>query len=295
MRPCAAIIYPAAGLGGPVRKRVDLHAHTVVSDGTLTPADLVLLARRSGLAAVAVTDHDHLGGLAEARAAGEREGVEVVAGVELSVTHPAGDVHLLGYLVDDQDAALLGRLERLRDARAQRAQRIVARLQELGVPLTVEDLAREAMAGGGGAVGRPHVARALVARGFASNIQDAFDQWLADGRPAAVPKEKLTAREAIDLVRGAGGVAVLAHAVTLPEDAREPIVRELAKLGLGGVEVDYPKHDAALRAKLRALADELGLVATGGSDYHGANKPDVGLGMVDVDYAVVDALRGRRA
>jgi len=275
-----------------VRRRVDLHAHTVVSDGTLTPADLVLLARRSGLAAVAVTDHDHLGGLAEARAAGEREGVEVVAGVELSVAHPAGDVHLLGYLVDDQDAALLGRLERLRDVRARRAHLIVERLQESGVPLTLEDLAREAPAQGG-AVGRPHVARALVRRGLASSIQDAFDRWLADGRPAAVPKEKLGAREAIALVHGAGGVAVLAHPVTLPEDAREPLLRELARLGLDGVEVDYPRHDEALRRRLRALAGELGLVATGGSDFHGANKPDVALGMVDVDHAVLESLRAR--
>lgn len=275
-----------------MRRRVDLHAHTVVSDGTLAPADLVALARRTGLAALAVTDHDHLGGVAEAREAGARLGVEVVAGVELSVAHASGDVHLLGYLVDEQDAALLGRLERLRDARAQRAVRIVERLQAAGVPVTLADLAQEAPLQGG-AVGRPHVARALVRRGHAASIQDAFDRYLADGRPGAVPKEKLSARDAIALVRGAGGVAVLAHPVTLPEAAREPLLRELAALGLGGVEVDYPKHDDALRARLRGLAEELGLVATGGSDYHGANKPDVALGMVDVDYAVLDALRRR--
>lgn len=273
-------------------RRVDLHCHTVVSDGTLTPTELVQRARLKGLAAIAVTDHDHLGGLREAWAAGARIGVEVVAGVELSVAHEAGDVHLLGYLVDAEDRALLGRLERLRDVRARRAQLIVAKLQDLGVAIDLEDVARE-VASDDQAIGRPHVARALVKRGHASSIQDAFDQWLADGRPAAVPKEKLSAREAIDLVRRAGGVAVLAHAVTLPEDAREPLLRELAKLGLGGVEVDYPKHDAALRAQLRAMADELGLVATGGSDYHGANKPDVELGMVDVDHAVIDELRSR--
>lgn len=270
--------------------RADLHAHTTVSDGTLSPTALVELAGRVGLSTIAVTDHDHVGGLDEAREAGARLGVAVIAGIELSVTHPAGDVHLLGYFVDDRSAPLLGELARLREVRERRAALIVERLNALGVAVTLAEVEREAA---GGAVGRPHVARALVTRGAVASVAEAFDRYLADGRPAAVAKAKLSALDAIRLVHGAGGAAVLAHAVTIPEAFREPLVRELAALGLDGLEVLHSKHDAAMRARLAALASELGLVPTGGSDFHGENKPDVPLGSVSVGPEVVASLRGR--
>lgn len=268
-----------------------------MSDGTLSPTELVELAAREGLAALAVTDHDHVGGLAEARRAGARLGVEVVAGIELSVAHEVREFHLLGYLFDEGDPALLAALSSLREARAGRAEQMVARLRGLGVDVSLEDVAREA-GPEGGAVGRPHVARALVKRGYASSIQDAFDRYLADGRPAAVPKRKLSAREALGLVHGAGGVAVLAHPVTVVEGRREALVRELAALGLDGIEVVHSKHGPAEVARFRALARELDLVETGGSDFHGENKPDVRLGSgrggnVAVDAGVLDALRTR--
>lgn len=270
--------------------RADLHAHTTASDGTLSPTALVELAARVGLGAIAVTDHDHVGGLDEARAAGARLGVEVIAGIELSVTHPVGDVHLLGYFVDDRSPPLLAELARLRDVRERRAEIIVERLNALGVAVTLAEVEREAA---GGALGRPHVARALVKRGAVASVAEAFDRYLADGRPAAVPKAKLSARDAIALLHAAGGVAVLAHAVTIPEASREPLVRELSALGLDGLEVHHSKHDATMREALGALASELRLVPTGGSDFHGENKPDVALGSVTVGAEVVAALRGR--
>jgi predicted metal-dependent phosphoesterase TrpH len=283
-----------------VDARIDLHAHTTVSDGTLSPTQLVELAAREGLKALALTDHDHVGGLAEARIAGKRLGVEVVTGIELSVTHPSGEFHLLGYLFDEQDPALLRELEALRNHRAGRAAHIVQRLQAQGVPITLEDVAREASAQAGGSVGRPHVARALLRKGLVSSVNEAFDRWLADGKPAAVPKRKMEARDALALLHGAGGIAVLAHPVTLSAEARDRVVRDLAALGLDGIEVVHSRHAPEDAQRFRDLARELGLLATGGSDFHGENKPDVRLGSgrdgnVSVDLPVLDALRRRAA
>ncbi|MFA5860755.1 MAG: PHP domain-containing protein [Candidatus Thermoplasmatota archaeon] len=274
-------------------RHVDLHAHTTASDGTLAPTALVEAAKAAGLVALAVTDHDSLGALEEARIAGTRLGVEIVPGVELSVTHAVGDVHILGYFVDDHDARLVARLTHLREARERRAGAIVEKLRELGVDITLADVEREAEKGS--ALGRPHVARALLTRGHVASVQDAFDRFLADGRPAAVPKAKLSAQEAIILIHGAGGVAVLAHPGILADDARERVVRELAKMGLDAVEVLHPKNTPEVRVKLREWADELGLVQTGGSDYHGENKPGIEIGAEPVSYEALNALRRRAA
>ena len=284
---------PASRAVAADERRVDLHAHTVVSDGTLTPAQLVQLAARKGLAALALTDHDHLGGIDEARREGERLGVEVLAGVELSVAHRGEDVHVLGYLVDPREERLAARLAQLRVERAARGRRIVERLQALGVDIRLEDLPPAQ------SVGRPHVARALVDKRIVSSVQEAFERWLGDGRPAFVPKAKMDAAEALALVHGAGGVAVVAHPGLLSE-RRYAIVRELAALGLDGVEVEHSRHTSEERRRLRELARELGLVETGGSDFHGENKPDVDLGYghggnVRVTYDVVTALRERAA
>jgi predicted metal-dependent phosphoesterase TrpH len=272
---------------------VDLHAHTTASDGTLAPGALVEAAARAGLAALAVTDHDQLAGLPEAREAGARLGVEVVAGVELSLAHAGRDVHLLGLLLDDAEPRLAGRLAGLREARARRAEAIVERLRGLGVGLALADVRAQAAAGT--ALGRPHVARALVEKGIAASLPEAFDRFLAEGRPAFVPKARLSAREGIGLVHAAGGLAVLAHPALLGDF--EPVVRDLAGLGLDGVEVLHPRNAPPDRAKLRALARELDLAESGGSDYHGENKPEVELGMERVPAAVLDGLKeakGRR-
>lgn len=289
----------APWLAGMDERRIDLHTHTVVSDGTLTPTQLVELAARKGLAAIALTDHDHLGGLSEARRAGELLGVEVVAGIELSCVlapHEA-DIHLLAYFVDPDDLALAARLEHFREARAARGVRIVEKLRALGVDITLDDVARAA-GPSAGSIGRPHVARALMEKRIVASVQEAFERWLADGRPAYVEKEKLDAREAVLLVHAARGVAVLAHPGLLPDGARERIVRTLARHGLDGIEVEHPRHASEERRRLRALAGELGLVTTGGSDFHGENKPDVDLGYgvggnIRVTTSTLTVLRAR--
>jgi predicted metal-dependent phosphoesterase TrpH len=276
---------------------VDLHAHTNVSDGTLSPTALVEAAARAGLAAIAVTDHDHVGALPAARDAGVRLGVDVVTGIELSVDGPHGEIHLLGYLFDERDPRLLARLSELRDARERRGDAIVERLRALGLPITRDDVQAE-VGPGATSLGRPHVARALMRKGAVASVQEAFDLYLAEGRSAYVPKARLSPREAIALVHGAGGLAVLAHPVTL-RDA-DATARELAALGLDGIEVVHSKHREVERARFAALAEELGLVQTGGSDFHGDTKPDVALGSgrdgnVRVGVEALDALRRRKA
>lgn len=275
-------------------RRVDLHTHTNVSDGTLAPTALVTLAAKVGLAAIAITDHDHLGALPEARRAGERLGVEVVAGVELSVTYADADVHLLGYFVDPDEPRLAARLAHFRAVREERGRLIVEKLQALGVDIQMSDLP-EAQS-----VGRPHVARALVAKGIVKSIDEAFEKWLGDDGPAYVEKAKMDGREAVALVHGAGGVASLAHPGLLPEDVRYRALRDLAAAGLDAVEVEHSRHSSEERRRLRGLAAELALLETGGSDFHGDNKPDVMLGYgvggnVKVTMPMLEAIRALSA
>ena len=273
-------------------RRVDLHTHTTVSDGTLSPTALVELAAKVGLAAIAITDHDHLGALPEARRAGDRLGVEIVAGVELSVSYGDADVHLLGYFVDPDEPRLAARLAQFRAVREERGRLIVEKLQALGVDIQMSDLPAAQ------SVGRPHVAQALVAKGIVKSVDEAFQKWLGDGGPAYVEKAKMDGREAIALVHGAGGVAVLAHPGLLSDKVRYRALRELAAAGLDGVEVEHSRHSAEERRRLRDLAAELSLIETGGSDFHGENKPDVQLGYgvggnVKVTTTTLDALRRR--
>lgn len=281
--------------------RVDLHAHTTTSDGTLTPTQLVRLAVENGLNALAITDHDHVGALDEARKAAHGHDLEIVTGIELSLVEDGVELHLLGYLFDEKNERLVATLDRLRAARQTRAARIVERLSDLGVDITLADVQAEV---GEGAttrsIGRPHVARALMTKGHVASVTEAFDRYLGDGRPAAVPKEKLGAADAIALLHDAGGLAVLAHAVTIPAERREEMVRRLAAHGLDGLEVAHSKHGPVERETLGTLAHSLGLVETGGSDFHGTNKPDVKLGSgrdgnVEVRDETLNALKRRKA
>lgn len=283
---------------------MDLHAHTTASDGTAAPEDLVALARARGLAAVAVTDHDTLAALPAARAAAAGTGVEVVPGVELSVDAARGQLHLLGYYVDATDDRFLQVIAAPRAARGPRNASIVERLRALGVDVTLADVETEAARGASGraserSVGRPHIASALVRKGVVASVQEAFDRYLGEGKPAHVPKTKLTPADAVRAVRAAGGVPVLAHPFSLPAEDRRGVITDLKRLGLEGVEVIYPKHDAKLREELTALAREFDLAVTGGSDYHGANKPDIDLGTgrngnTRVPYSCLEAVRERK-
>jgi predicted metal-dependent phosphoesterase TrpH len=275
----------AAG-GAPVF--VDLHAHSTASDGAASPADLVAAARQASLAAVAITDHDTVAGVRDASSAAARLGVRLVPGVELSAVDASGETHLLGLHLSDLDA-LDGRLAELRDMRRTRAERIVQRLNTLGVRVTLDDVLTEAA---GGAIGRPHVARALVRKGWAPDMRVAFDRYLAAGRPAFVPKDRLSLADAIGIVHSAGGLAVLAHpgASATPER-----LKALAALGLDGVEVRHPSHDDAEIGRLLALADRLGLLPSGGSDWHGQADGTRALGVMRVPADWLDRQDARLA
>ncbi|MEV6689623.1 PHP domain-containing protein [Streptomyces sp. NPDC051130] len=251
--------------------RIDLHAHSTASDGTDTPAELVRNAAAAGLDVVALTDHDTVGGYAEAIAA-LPQGLTLVTGAELSCRLDGTGVHMLAYLFDPEEPELHAERELVRDDRTPRAQAMIGKLRALGVDITWEQVARIA---GAGSVGRPHIATALVELGVVPTVSDAFTpDWLADGGRAYAEKHELDPFDAIRLVKAAGGVTVLAHpaavkrGVCVPESA----LAELAAAGLDGIEVDHMDHDAATRARLRGLADDLGLLTTGSSDYHGSRK-----------------------
>ncbi|MET7797665.1 PHP domain-containing protein [Streptomyces decoyicus] len=251
--------------------RIDLHTHSTASDGTDTPAELVRGAAAAGLDVVALTDHDTVGGHAEARAA-LPAGLTLVTGAELSCRIDGVSLHMLAYLFDPEEPELARERELVRDDRVPRAQGMVAKLRELGVPVTWEQVARIA---GDGAVGRPHIATALVDLGLIDTVSDAFtSEWLANDGRAYVQKHELDPFDAIRLVKAAGGVTVFAHPLAVKRGSCVPesAIAELAAAGLDGIEVDHMDHDAPTRARLRGLAADLGLLTTGSSDYHGSRK-----------------------
>jgi hypothetical protein len=251
--------------------RIDLHTHSTASDGTDTPAELVRNAAACGLDVVALTDHDTVGGHAEARAA-LPAGLTLVTGAELSCRIEGVSLHLLAYLFDPREPEFARERELVRDDRVPRARAMVGKLRDLGVPVTWEQVARIA---GDGAVGRPHVASALVELGVVPSVSDAFTpQWLANDGRAYVGKHELDPFDAIRLVKAAGGVTVFAHPLAVKRGSVVPesAIAELAAAGLDGIEVDHMDHDGPTRARLRGLAGDLGLLPTGSSDYHGSRK-----------------------
>lgn len=277
---------------------IDLHVHSSASDGSLTPSELVHRAQHLGLAALAITDHDTLDGVRSLLATGPPQGMGFVTGVEISAAaHPDypcfGSLHILGYGIRSEDSHLQNRLERLQEARRQRNPQIIARLNALGIAITMEDVA---VFSEDGQIGRPHIARALVARGVATDIDEAFDRLLGTGRPAYVEKYRLPCREALDTIRGAGGVAVLAHPALIKPRGTwrlDEMVARLKDEGLQGLEVYYSSHTAKQSRRFRKLAAALGLLATGGSDFHGAVTPDLEMGTGRGDLRVPFALYER--
>ena len=268
----------AAAPDSSAERFVDLHTHSTASDGVLAPADVVLAARAAGLAAIALTDHDTLAGVTEARTAGERLGVRVVAGVELSAHEGDREFHVLGLHVT-QLGAMEDRLIALRATRRTRAALIVDKLRALGFPIELDAVWREA---GEGAVGRPHVARVLIANGWAKDHRDAFDRLIGSGRPAYVPKQRLPLPDAVQMVREAAGLAIIAHPG--PDGSRARL-EAFKRMGFDGVEVRHPSHTAEDIARLGTLADYLGMVPSGGSDWHGASGGPRTLGNMRVPFA----------
>jgi predicted metal-dependent phosphoesterase TrpH len=248
----------------------DLHTHSTFSDGTLDPEQVVELAVSRDLAGIALTDHDNTGGVERARAAARGGSLTVLLGCELSAEHDGSPVHVLGYGFDPDEPAFAAKRAWIAEGRVGRARRMVERLRQLGAPVELDRVKELA---GAGAIGRPHIAQALVEAGVVTDIDAAFGaDWIGTGGRAYVAKEAVTPVEAVELIHGAGGVAVLAHpsvhagASAVPE----PVIRAMAAAGLDGLEVDHPDQPPADRARWRALAAELGLETTGASDCHGA-------------------------
>jgi predicted metal-dependent phosphoesterase TrpH len=274
--------------------RIDLHTHSSVSDGTDTPAELVHKARAVGLDVVALTDHDTFDGLDEAATEGERLGILLVRGMELSCSRRGDSVHVLAYGADPASPGLAAEMARVRDGRLGRLAGVVAKLAELGVPVSEAEVM--AQVGDSPSVGRPHIADALIKAGHVRDRQEAFDRFLADGGPAHVHRYTIEVDRGIDLVHEAGGLAVIAHPwgrgreYLLPSSVLEMLVRDHR---LDGIEVDHQDHDSETRERLRVLADALGLLATGASDYHGVGKLDHDLGCNTTDPAVFNEMQQR--
>lgn len=270
----------------------DLHAHTTASDGTLSPAHLLALAHRRGVTTLAVTDHDTTDGLAPAQEAADALGVTLVPGVELSAeTEADGDIHILGYFIDPTDAAFQGRLAAFRENRMDRGRAIVRKLNAIGVPLTFAQVEGEAQ---GAPITRPHIARALAKAGYVRSPQKAFDRYLADGGPAFVQRKRMPPEEAVDLIRAAGGVAVMAHPGRVPTG--EAVLRRLAAYGVDGAELYHPNNDHLVRQYVRAVAAQHDLILTGGSDFHSVGTDgSIRLGTYSPPSGALARLRAKAA
>jgi predicted metal-dependent phosphoesterase TrpH len=275
---------------------LDLHTHSTASDGSLSPEALVERAARLGVKVLALTDHDTLAGLAEARAAGARLGVEVLTGVEISSTRQGGgSLHILGYLFDETDPGLAARLALLTGGRDGRNARMVELLTALGMPVTMDEVRQRAK----GVVGRPHFADVLVAKGYVQSYDEAFDRWLAEGRPAYLEKEILSPTEAIAALHDAGGIAVLAHPLTYGRDAKrvEQVLAVAAQAGADGVEVHYGGYTPGEISMLRCFSDRYGLLALGGSDFHrepSLPPPPLSADILEGMRARADSVRSKR-
>ena len=256
---------------------IDLHTHSVYSDGTNLPSELVAMAEKYGLTALALTDHDTVGGIPELFSAAENTSVEMVAGIELSAECDRGTMHILGYFIDHTCPILLEKIKKVQEGREQRNIGILKKLNKLGYILLWSDVDKHA---GKDVVGRPHFAMALVERGHVKSRKAAFDLLLAKGRPGYVERYRYTAKECIELVRAAGGIPVLAHPATiyLPEEPLFALVSELKDAGLGGIETYYAEGRPENMRRFSKWADTLGLIRTGGTDFHGKNTPDLKLG-----------------
>jgi predicted metal-dependent phosphoesterase TrpH len=279
--------------------QVDLHLHTTASDGALTPAQIVQRAGRLGLKVIAITDHDTIAGVAEAQAAGARAGVEVIAGVEINTDVNGGEVHVLGYFVDPGHPELNEKLAVIREGRVGRAKRMAEVLTAMGAPVSFERILQIA---GEGAVGRPHVAQALLEARHVSSLGEAFEKYIGRNSPAYVERMKFTPAEACALIHRAGGLPVVAHPVSFDRYGKiRTRVGELDLLpgmleeGLAGLEVYYTGYDAITIEVLLKLARQYGLLVTGGTDFHGMRPSEADLGSVYVPMKVVRRLKERHA
>ncbi len=271
------------------RETCDLHIHSNFSDGTFSPTEVAETAAKVGLTIIALTDHDEVGGLEEAIKAGEKLGVRVLSGVEMSCVREKREVHILGYFIDHRSESVVKALREFGDKRQTRGHEIVARLQELGIPITVEEV--ESLAGEG-VVARPHIAQVLQRKGVVKSVQEAFDRFLADGRPAYVPKAILSVEDACRMIREWGGIPVMAHPGLVRNDSWIP---EFQAEGIQGIEVRHTEYGHEDEIKYMKMAKDLNLLPTGGSDCHGMAKGRVFMGSVRIPVDWVEALEERVA
>jgi 3',5'-nucleoside bisphosphate phosphatase len=270
----------------------ELHCHTRASDGLETPTDLVRLAHLRDVSVLAITDHDTVAGHAEAIEAGRQYGLRIIPGIEISSLSPQGEVHVLGYGVEPHDDETCQRIDALRDVRDRRAKGMVAKLHALGIPVSydrVKEIAGDSM------VGRPHVARALLEGKWVATRQQAFDDYLAEGKPAFVPHTGLTPAEAVELIHRTGGAAVMAHPALYAGNL-DIVFKDMLAAGLDGIEVFYPLHTPQQTAQYAAMAKAHGLLVTGGSDFHGiSGDTELPLGSIHLPEGAIEALDARIA
>ena len=270
-------------------KFADLHLHTNFSDGTWTPEELVLQAQKSGLACIAVTDNDTVEGCERAATACAAVKMEFIPGAELTAEHEDTELHVLGYFLDTHNKKLLAEIAKFQAVRQNRIHEMVARINELGVPLKPESVFALANCK---SPGRPHVARAMAKAGLVKNLDEAFERFLKKGRPAWVPKSKISALDAIELVHHAGGLAVMAHPGLNRTDS---IIPAMVAAGLDGIECFHTKHSTAMSERYLEIADKYNLLVTGGSDCHGFSKGKPLIGTVKLPYEHVEKMKAHRS
>jgi len=270
-------------------KYADLHIHTTASDGEYSPQFVVRAAKAQGFSAIAITDHDTLSGLEEALEASREVGLELITGVEISTVWEGKEIHILGYLIDQNDERLNAKLTEMKNSRSERIKKMVAKLKSLGYDIHISEVTEIS---GPGAIGRPHIAKVLLEKGYVKNIKEAFLKLLSPGCPAYIPRYKITPQEAITLILAADGIPVLAHPGVNPDDKLIPYLKEL---GLLGIEVWHPEHNSQAIDKYYNLAKAYGLLMTGGSDWHGSNKDlEFSLGSIKIDYSLVEMLKAQK-
>lgn len=271
-----------------MQRKADLHMHTSFSDGTLSAAELLQRAKEVGLSTISITDHDHVGAIDEAIALGRELGLEVISGVELSVCVGELDIHLLGYFLDHTHRPLLDHLSFFRDERLKRAERIVEKLNDLHIPLTLDSVLEQA---GTASVGRPHIANALLEEGLTETYHEAFVRYIGYGKPAYEKKYQVSPQAAIELVSSAGGLSFIAHPGNSIDDK---VLLELINAGVDGIEVIHPSHTPERVAHFSGVVNEYFLLASGGSDFHGGRRNDQeALGKYYIPESQVDIIRRR--
>lgn len=275
---------------------IDLHTHSVKSDGAMQPREVVETAKNAGLSAMSLTDHDVIDGVREAMQRGEELGIEVIPGIELSAKFKT-ETHVLGYFVDLDNPDFLEKLEEIKRVRMQRNYETAENLQKIGFPITVEDAMQLAP---NGIIGRAHFARVMAERGYVSSVKEAFDKYLANGKPGYSTLQLLTPRDAVELIKSAGGMAFLAHLHLTRLEGEElyNFVRDLKDAGMDGIEGYYTEYTPEMEAEYQGLAKKLDLLISGGTDFHGAMKPHIsigkGLGNLEIPYSILEKMKEHR-